>query len=132
MNEETLRLFKTLTELPGAPGNEHAVRQFMRGELEKYSDEIIQDNLGGIFGVRKAKDISAPKILVAGHMDEVSFMVRDITENGMIRFQTLGGWSNQVLQAQRVTVYTKNKEIPGVIASIPPHLLRNTENNKQT
>ena len=132
MNEETLQLFKTLTELPGAPGNEHAVRQFMRGELEKYSDEIIQDNLGGVFGVRKAKDINAPKILVAGHMDEVSFMVRDITENGMIRFQTLGGWSNQVLQAQRVTVYTKNKEIPGVIASIPPHLLRNTENNKQT
>lgn len=132
MNEETLQLFKTLTELPGAPGNEHAVRQFMRGELEKYSDEIIQDNLGGVFGVRKAKDINAPKILVAGHMDEVSFMVRDITENGMIRFQTLGGWSNQVLQAQRVTVYAKDKEIPGVIASIPPHLLRNSENNKQT
>lgn len=46
MNEETLQLFKTLTELPGAPGNEHAVRKFMRTELEKYSDEIVQDNLG--------------------------------------------------------------------------------------
>ena len=46
MNEETLQLFKTLTELPGAPGNEHAVRAFMRSELEKYSDEIVQDNLG--------------------------------------------------------------------------------------
>ncbi|MDN4493718.1 M42 family metallopeptidase [Ureibacillus aquaedulcis] len=128
MNTETLQLFKTLTELPGAPGNEHAVRKFMRTELEKYSDEIIQDNLGGIFGVRKAEDANAPKILVAGHMDEVSFMVKNITENGMIQFQTLGGWSNQVLQAQRVTVYAKEKEIPGVIASIPPHLLRGTDN----
>ncbi|RUL56520.1 M42 family metallopeptidase [Lysinibacillus antri] len=132
MNTETLQLFKTLTELPGAPGDEGVVRQFMRRELEKYSDEIIQDNLGGIFGVRKAKDANAPKILVAGHMDEVSFMVSNITENGMIRFQTLGGWSNQVLQAQRVTVYAKEQEISGVIASIPPHLLRGTDKNKTT
>lgn len=53
MNKETLTLFKTLTELQGAPGNEHAVRNFMKQELEKYSDEIIQDNLGGVFGVKK-------------------------------------------------------------------------------
>ena len=52
VNEETMQLFKTLTELPGAPGDERAVRNFMRKELEKYSDEIVQDNLGGIFGVR--------------------------------------------------------------------------------
>ncbi|RKJ36959.1 peptidase M28, partial [Butyricicoccus sp. 1XD8-22] len=61
MNEETLKLFKTLTELPGAPGNEHAVRKFMREELEKYSDEIIQDHLGGIFGLKKSDDDNAPK-----------------------------------------------------------------------
>ena len=132
LNTETLQLFKTLTELPGAPGDETSVRKFMRSELEKYSDEIIQDNLGGIFGVRKSEHENAPKILVAGHMDEVSFMVKSITENGMIRFQTLGGWSNQVLQAQRVTIYAKDREIPGVIASIPPHLLRGTDKNKTT
>ena len=130
MNQDTLALFKTLTELPGAPGNERAVRNFMRSELEKYSDEIIQDNLGGIFGVRQAKDENAPKILVAGHMDEVAFMVTSITDNGMIRFQTLGGWWNQVMLAQRVTVYTKEREIPGVIASIPPHLLTDAERSK--
>ena len=130
LNQETLQLFKTLTELPGVPGNEHAVRKFMRSELEKYSDEIIQDNLGGIFGVRKAEDENAPKVLVAGHMDEVGFMVTSITDNGMIRFQTLGGWWNQVMLAQRVTVYTKDREIPGVIASIPPHLLTDAERSK--
>ena len=123
MNNETLQMFKTLTELPGAPGDERAVRAYMRQELTKYSDEIVQDNLGGIFGVRHAKDTDAPKILVAGHMDEVAFMVTSITDNGMIRFQTLGGWWNQVMLAQRVIVYTKNGEVPGVIASTPPHLL---------
>ncbi|MEK4230375.1 M42 family metallopeptidase [Solibacillus sp. FSL H8-0538] len=130
MNKETLEMFKTLTELPGAPGNERAVRSFMSTELEKYADEIVQDRLGGIFGVRKAEEANAPKILVAGHMDEVAFMVTSITDNGMIRFQTLGGWWNQVMLAQRVTVYTKDREIPGVIASIPPHLLTDAERAK--
>lgn len=123
MNNETLQMFKTLTELPGAPGDERAVRAYMREQLTQYSDEIVHDNLGGIFGVRHAADADAPKILVAGHMDEVAFMVTSITDNGMIRFQTLGGWWNQVMLAQRVTVYTKNGEVPGVIASVPPHLL---------
>ncbi|PLS14885.1 peptidase M28 [Bacillus sp. M6-12] len=122
MNEETLSLFKTLTELPGVPGNEHSVRKFMRQELEKYSDEIIQDGLGSIFGVKKGDD-TGPRVMVAGHMDEVGFMVTSITDNGMIRFQTLGGWWSQVLLAQRVEVITDNGPIIGVVGSIPPHLL---------
>ncbi|MGM5006955.1 peptidase M28, partial [Bacillus licheniformis] len=52
MNQETRTLFQTLTELPGAPGNEHLVRRFMKKELEKYADEIIQDRLGSVFGVK--------------------------------------------------------------------------------
>ncbi|PLT32244.1 M42 family metallopeptidase [Bacillus sp. V5-8f] len=122
MDQETLHLFKTLTELPGTSGNEHAVRKFMRSELEKYSDEIVQDKLGGVFGVKKG-DVSGPRILVAGHMDEVGFMVTSITENGMIRFQPLGGWWSQVLLAQRVQIITDNGPIIGVVGSIPPHLL---------
>ena len=129
MNEETLSLFKTLTELPGAPGNEHAVRAFMRSELEKYSDEIVQDNLGGIFGVKKG-DENGPRILVAGHMDEVGFMVTGITDNGMIRFQPLGGWWSQVLLAQRVEIITEEGPVLGVIGSIPPHLLSDEMRNK--
>lgn len=120
-------LFQTLTELPGAPGFEHQVRRFMKGELEKYSDEIVQDRLGSIFGVKHGQ---GPKVMVAGHMDEVGFMVTQITENGMLRFQTLGGWWNQVLLSQRVQVITENGPIIGVIASIPPHLL-STEQRKK-
>lgn len=129
MNEDTLQMFKTLTELPGAPGNEHAVRQYMRQELEKYSDDVVQDHLGGIFGVRKGPE-NGPKVLVAGHMDEVGFMVTQITENGMIRFQPLGGWWSQVLLAQRVQVITDQGPITGVIGSIPPHLLSDEVRNK--
>ncbi|GKV54637.1 putative aminopeptidase YtoP [Sporosarcina sp. NCCP-2222] len=129
MQKETLTMFKTLTELPGAPGNEHMVRSYMRSELEKYSDEIVQDNLGGIFGLRKGPE-DGPRIMVAGHMDEVGFMVTAITDNGMLRFQPLGGWWNQVLLAQRVQIITDEGPIIGVIGSIPPHLLSDEVRNK--
>ncbi|PIC65208.1 peptidase M28 [Sporosarcina sp. P13] len=129
MKKETLDLFRTLTELPGAPGNEYRVRAFMREQLAQNSDEIIQDGLGGVFGVRRGKE-DQPKIMVAGHMDEVGFMVTGITDNGMLRFQPLGGWWNQVLLAQRVQIIAEKETIPGVIGSIPPHLLSDAERAK--
>lgn len=113
MNQETKALFQTLTQLPGAPGNEHQVRAFMKQELAKYADDIVQDRLGSVFGVRKGGE-DAPKIMVAGHMDEVGFMVTSITDNGLLRFQTLGGWWSQVLLAQRVEIQTDNGPVPGL------------------
>lgn len=127
MNQETTDLFRTLTELQGAPGNEHLVRKFMKEELGKYSDEVIQDNLGGVFGVKNG---DGPRVMVAGHMDEVGFMVTQITKNGMIRFQTLGGWWSQVLLAQRVQVMTENGPVTGVIGSTPPHNLTPEQRKK--
>lgn len=122
MNKETLELFRTLTELQGASGFEHIVRKFMKTELEKYADEMIQDRLGSIFAVKKGL-ANGPKIMVAGHMDEVGFMVTQITEQGLVRFQPLGGWWSQVLLAQRVQIMTDNGPVVGVISSVPPHLL---------
>jgi putative aminopeptidase FrvX len=129
MNNETLQLFKTLTELPGASGNEHQVRAFMKNELEALSDEVVQDKLGSIFGVRRGKP-EEPTIMVAGHMDEVGFMVTAITDNGMLRFQPLGGWWSQVLLSQRVQIITDHGPIIGVIGSIPPHLLSESQRSK--
>jgi putative aminopeptidase FrvX len=129
MKQDTLDLFKTLTELPGAPGNEHAVRQFMKEQLASYSDEVVQDRLGGVFGVKRGR-ADDPVVMVAGHMDEVGFMVTSITDNGMLRFQTLGGWWSQVLLAQRVQIITDNGPVTGVIGSIPPHLLGEEQRRK--
>lgn len=129
VNKETLQLFRTLTELQGASGFEHDVRRFMKQELSKYADEIVQDGLGSVFGLKKG-DETGPRVLVAGHMDEVGFMVTQITKNGMLRFQTLGGWWSQVLLAQRVQVMTKNGPVIGVVGSIPPHLLSDAQRAK--
>lgn len=129
MKQSTFEMFRTLTQLPGAPGFEHDVRAFMKKELSKYADEIVQDGLGSVFGVKHGNP-DGPKVMVAGHMDEVGFMVTSITPEGLIRFQTLGGWWGQVLLAQRIQIYTDNGPVVGVISSIPPHLLSDAQRSK--
>jgi putative aminopeptidase FrvX len=129
MNQETYKMFETLTQLPGAPGFEHEVRRYVKKELQKYSDEIVQDRLGGVFGLKKGPE-DGPRVMVAGHMDEVGFMVTSINEKGLIRFQTLGGWWSQVLLAQRLHIITDNGPVTGVVGSIPPHLLDEAKRKK--
>jgi len=100
--DETLKMMKELTEAPGVSGFEEPVRRVMRRYLEPFSD-ILTDNLGSIVG-RKAGEEGGPKIVLAGHMDEIGFMVTRITDEGYIKFQTIGGWWEQVMLAQRVEV----------------------------
>jgi putative aminopeptidase FrvX len=129
MNGDTLSLFRALTEMPGAPGFEQDVRKFMRSQLEPLSDNIVTDQMGSIFGV-KSGDPEGPVVMVAGHMDEVGFMVTQITESGMIKFIALGGWWNQVLLAQRLQIITPYGPVVGIVGSTPPHLLDEGARNK--
>ncbi|NLG68189.1 MAG: M42 family metallopeptidase [Firmicutes bacterium] len=93
----------------------------MQRHLRPYA-EVSTDNLGSVMAVRRG-NAPRPRLLVAGHLDEIGFLVRSITDEGFIRFQTLGGWWEQVMQAQRVVVMGKDGPVPGVIGSKPPHIL---------
>lgn len=112
--DETLQMLKDLTDARGIPGNEREVREVMKRYIEPYADEVTYDRLGSLIAVKKGV-ADGPKVMVAGHLDEIGFMVTKITDEGFLRFQTVGGWWEQVMLAQRVTVLTKNGEIPGVI-----------------
>ncbi|WP_310551551.1 M42 family metallopeptidase [Paenibacillus glufosinatiresistens] len=130
MNQETLDLFRTLTEFPSAPGFERELRAYFKNAMSAYTEEFVHDRLGSCFGVFRG-DESGPRIMIAGHFDEVGFMVTGITDNGMIRFQPLGGWLASAVSAQRLEIIAKDgRRIPGVVASIPIHLLSAEERNK--
>lgn len=119
--DKTLTMMRELTEAPGVPGQEEAVRRVMRRYLEPLGD-ILTDNLGSIV-CRKVGQSDGPKIMLAGHLDEIGFMVTRITDEGYLKFQTLGGWWEQVMLAQRVEIYTRQGPVIGVIGSKPPHIL---------
>ena len=126
--DRTEKLLKELTEAPGVSGYESEIRKIMRRHLEPVAT-IEQDRMGSIIGVQRGTQEN-PRIMLAGHMDEVGFMVKLITKEGFIKFVTLGGWWDQVVLAQRVTVLTRNGEVPGVIGAKPPHLLQPEERKK--
>lgn len=122
-------LLKDLTQAQSASGYENEVRQIMQKELDQLCSEILYDHTGSIFG-KKEGDLDGPRVMLAGHMDEVGFMVTGINSGGYLRFTPLGGWWDQVLLAQRVTIITEKKKFTGVIGSKPPHLLKPEEKSK--
>lgn len=116
--------YKILSELPGISGRENKIRSYMESVMKKYPDfEIKKDRLGGIFAYKKSNNKSAKTLLIAGHMDEVGLMVKDILPNGAIELLPIGGLSGDVFISQVMYVYTTTgAKVPGVIGSIPPHL----------
>ncbi|GAE30146.1 M42 family metallopeptidase [Halalkalibacter hemicellulosilyticus] len=117
-----LNMLKELTDANGIPGNEKEVREVMTKHIAPYADEVTTDRLGSLVA-KKVGDKNGPKIMIAGHLDEIGFMVTSIDDKGFLRFQTVGGWWEQVMLAQRVTIMTNKGNVPGVVGSKPPHIL---------
>lgn len=123
---EELKYFRELAALNGIAGHEKQVREYMKKELTKYSDSIVRDKLGGVFGVKKGG--KGPTIMIAGHMDEVGAMVVGITDGGFINMLAIGGINPEVLVSQNMQItISDEKTIVGVVGAIPPHMSRNAE-----
>lgn len=130
LDKSSITLLKELSESFGPSGFEHEPATIVKNTGEKIADEVLFDKLGSVvFKVRGKTD--SPKILLAGHMDEVGFVITGIEkETGYLTFSPLGGWFDQVLLGHRVTVRTGKGDVVGVIASKPPHLLSPDEREK--
>ncbi|MEO8286358.1 MAG: M42 family metallopeptidase [Chloroflexota bacterium] len=130
--DNTLQMLKDLTEAHGVPGAEAPVREVMERYLSPFG-ELLSDGLGSIVAQKSGNAVNkdnAPRILIGGHMDEVGFMVTRIDDDGFLKFQTLGGWWEQVMLAQRVTIKTRKGDLVGVFGSRPPHILSAEERKK--
>ncbi len=126
--DETIQLLKELTEANGVSGYESPIRNLVFQHLSPLGT-IKQDKIGSLI-CEKAGQFNDPKVMLIGHMDEIGFMVKHITKEGFIKFIPLGGWFDQVLLGQRVTITTHKGDIRGVIGVKPPHLLSTEERNK--
>ena len=114
-----------LTQLNGVSGNEDAVRQYIYNLIKTRCDEIKIDSMGNMVAFKKAKKENAKKIMIASHMDEVGFIISKITDDGFLKFKTVGGIDPRVLPSKFVTVGAKL--VPGVIGSKAIHLMTKAE-----
>lgn len=126
--DTTVRLLKELTEAHGVPGYESPIREVVRKYFQPLG-EVSQDKIGSVI-CRKAGNSDTPRVMLAGHMDEIGFMVKLVTKEGFIKFLPLGGWFDQVLLGQRVIIKTRKGDVIGVIGVKPPHLLSAEERSK--
>lgn len=120
-----IEFLKELSNINGIGGHEKKVRDFMKNEFLKLTDEknITYDGIGSIVALHEGT-LNGPKIVVAGHMDEIGMIVTKITDEGYLKFQTIGGWWSQVMLAQQMIVTASNgKEYMAVVGSKPPHIL---------
>ena len=118
---------KNLTMLDAIPSFEKEVRDYMKKTLEGAA-EISTDRLGSFISKTGNK---GPKVMIAGHMDEVGFIVTSITDEGYIKFTPAGGWWSQVMLAQQFNITTqKGDKIRGVIGAKAPHILTPEERKK--
>jgi endoglucanase len=123
-----LAMLKELVETFGAPGAEGAVAGVLERWLEGVGP-ISRDRLGS-FVCEKRGSTRAPRVMLAGHLDEVGFMVKSITKEGFVKFLPLGGWWGHVVLAQRLIIRTRRGDVLGVVGSKPPHELKDEDRKR--
>ena len=124
--DQTQQLLRELSEAHGVPGYETEIRALVRKHLEPLGT-VEQDRIGSLVCCQGE---SGPRVMLAGHMDEIGFMVNHVTKEGFLKFHPLGGWWDQVLLGQQVVVKTHKGNLMGVIGAKPPHHLPADERNK--
>ena len=120
--DRLIQLLKELTDAPGPPGYEEAVRKIMTDRFKPLADNITYDGLGSVIAQQGS---TGPRIMVDAHMDELGAIVRHIRPDGYINVQMLGYWLPQALGDQRWTIIGTNGPILAVSelwdAHIAPH-----------
>src|SRR5919199_1877979 len=128
MRETSYDFLKKLLSMPGPSGNEEAAASVWREEAEKFAGEVLGDRMGNSFATLNGG--GTPKVMLAGHIDEIGLMITHIDDEGLLRFQGVGGWDPQVLVGQRVLIQTRNGEVPGLIGKKAIHLMEAEERKK--
>ncbi len=129
MDEETISFFSRFSEAFGPSGFEMEPLRMLKDRYSSFADEVLTDRLGSLI-MRKTGTSDKPRIMAAGHSDEIGFIIVSIEDNGFLKFEPLGGWVPTTLPAHRVVIRTKKGDYVGVITSKPPHLMTPEERKK--
>lgn len=121
MDEKRLGFLKQLLSTPGPSGDEEAAARVWRAEAATFADTVRADASGNSYAILEGP---GPRVLLAGHIDEIGLMVTYIDAEGFLAFGAIGGWDAQVLVGQRVRLLGPAGEVIGVVGKKPIHLLK--------
>jgi endoglucanase len=128
MQEASLSFLQNLLHTPSPSGYERQVQDVVRAWARPFADEVRTDRHGNVIAIRNPG--GQPRIMLAGHCDQIALMVQYIDDHGFLYVQPMGGWDMQILLGQHMTVWTGQGPVSGVVSRRAPHLLTNDERNK--
>jgi endoglucanase len=134
MEERAVAFLRRLLDSPGPSGYEPRPARIWREEATTFADDVTHDVVGNSYARVRAKDEAndVPTVILAGHIDEIGFVVTHIDKEGMLWFSPLGGWDDQVVVGQRLRILGQKGDVIGVIGKKAAHLLKEADRNKPT
>ncbi|MCK5328707.1 MAG: M42 family metallopeptidase [Candidatus Latescibacteria bacterium] len=129
MTSKSLSFLKALLEAPSPSGFEQPAQKVWRENVGPHADRIETDMHGNCIGIKN--EGGSPRVLLAGHCDELGFMIQYITDEGFLHFRTIGGFDVNIIPGRRVCVHTKNGPILGVTGKKAIHVMTDEERKKK-
>lgn len=127
MHPDHLALLAELIRTPSPSGFEQPVQRVIRRTLEGVADEVRTDVLGNVIARLAGPQPDCPRVMLAGHCDEIGFMVRHIDDRGFVYFAPIGGVDVHLVPGQRLQAHTAEGPLLGVVGRKPIHLLEAKE-----
>jgi putative aminopeptidase FrvX len=124
----SIDFLKKLLSTPGPSGFEAAAARVWREEAQQFADAVDVDVSGN--SIAELKGGGGPRVMLAGHIDEIGVMITHIDEDGYLYFDGIGGWDSQVLVGQRIRILTRSGEVVGLVGKKPIHLMKGDERDK--
>ena len=130
MEQRAIDFLRRLLDAPGPSGYERAPAAVWRAEAETFADGVFHDVTGNSYA--RVGSEGGPKVIVAGHVDEIGFVVTHVDPEGFLWFAPIGGWDDQVVVGQRLRIAGRNGDVIGVIGKKAAHLLRKEDRDRPT
>lgn len=128
LKQQSLDFLKRLLNTISPSGFEEEAARVWMEAAKPFADRVYADMHGSAFAV--VNQGGRPKVMLAGHIDEIGLMITYIDDEGYLYFTGIGGWDPQILQGQRVWIRTKAGRVTGVIGKKPIHLLKDEDRAK--
>ncbi|MHB9030835.1 MAG: M42 family metallopeptidase [Candidatus Latescibacterota bacterium] len=128
MRSESLEFLKNILASPSPSGFEQPVQKIWREYAGSFCDEVRTDLHGNTIGV--VNKAGGPRVMFAGHCDEIGFLIRYIDDKGFLSFGPIGGFDETIIPGRRITIHTAKGPVPGVIGKTPIHLMKPDDRKK--
>src|SRR5881398_2847447 len=128
MRELSLDFLRRLVNTPSPSGQEARGQRVWRDYVNPFADETFSDAYGNCVAVLNKG--GSPRLMLAGHADEIAMAVNFINDEGYIYVRKMGGVDAAITKAQRVIIHTRNGAIKGVVGNVAPHLMKDEKEPK--